>query len=283
MTTAHRVVESNSFRGSSPTLFNDPFDHQIGFVFRDSQDLLAKHLLESMLRIVYEEAVPRPAQSSPLLSMALLLRANRARIPRLELKKQLEAGCIEVARGLQTNLAKLNAALRDQLCQSRVFCVSESPDNVVMWSHYGDEHRGVVFQLDCIDELDNRLLAARKVEYSDQFLTYPSARTYAQHLTGESPFDMTPLVWDIAYTKHKDWSYEREWRVHMPLQGGEGFSTFDEPQEVFGAAILGCRVTDAQVEEFRALASKHLPKMKILRARISSQEFKLHVEPVDAA
>ena len=146
---------------------------------------------------------------------------------------------------------------------------------MVMWSHYGDEHRGVVFELACIDDLDNRLLAARKVEYSDRFLTFPSAESYAKHLTGEATFDLLPLVWQIAFTKHTDWSYEREWRVHMPLYEAEGHSILPEPGAVFRAAILGCRMSDAQAANFATQAKAHLPEMRLFRAKLSATSFQL--------
>lgn len=105
-----------------------------------------------------------------------------------------------------------------------------------MWSHYAEEHRGVVFKLRCIDEIDNTLLAARKVSYTDSFIAFPSAEHYAKHLTDERPIDLVPLCWNIAFTKHIDCAYEREWRVHIALlrePPGDGYATYPENARIF--------------------------------------------------
>lgn len=282
LSTARKVVESKSFRWSAPTLFNDPFDHQLGFILDESPEAFANQLYDSTLRLIYGDADPTPNPSSEYFRMAMALRSNRARLPRDELLGKLQTSCLEVAQNLHAHLGQLNSVLREQLCRSRVFCVTEAPDNVVMWSHYGHEHRGVVFELACIDVLDNRLLAARRVEYTDRFLRFPSSEAYARHLTGEVPFDLLPLVWKIAFTKHSDWSYEREWRVHIPLYESEGHTILEEPVPVFQAAILGCRVSDSEAAEFAALTRANLPGVKLLRAKISTHSFQLGFASYDA-
>lgn len=282
LSTANKVIESKSFRWSAPTLFNDPFDHQLGFVIDEAPEEFATQLYDSTLRLIFGDVEPRPNPESAYFNMTMALRAKRARLQKDELMGMLQKSCMEVAHNLHSYLGQLNAVLREQLCRSRVFCVTEASDNVVMWSHYGDEHRGVVFELACIDDLDNRLLAARKVEYSDRFLTFPSAESYAKHLTGEAPFDLLPLIWQIAFTKHSDWSYEREWRVHIPLYESEGHSILPEPGAVFRTAILGCRMPDAQAADFAAQAKAHLPEMRLFRAKLSATSFQLGFDEYDA-
>lgn len=279
--TAHRVILSKSFRWSAPTLFNDPFDHQTGFVLTEPPDIFAALLFDSTERLIFSDHDPSPNPDSKYFVMAMQLRRMRHRLPREKILSDLRESCMKVALNLQNNLHELNGTLKTQLCRSRVLCVSETQDNVVMWSHYANKHRGAVFTLGCIDELDNRLLAARRVEYTDRFLTFPSAEHYARHLTGEMPFDITPLVWQIAFTKHVDWAYEREWRVHLPLLdplATEGHLILDEPQEVFVAVCLGCRASDADVAATIDLTKQHLPRMKVFRARQGTQAFGLTFE-----
>lgn len=150
-----------------------------------------------------------------------------------------------------------------------------------MWSHYADQHRGVAFQLGCIDALDNRLLAAKRVEYTDKFIAFPSAEEYAHHLTGERPIDMVALVWKIAFTKHSDWAYEREWRVHIPLLHEKPeltLSLYDEPPEVFQALYLGCRMQRPEVQATVEVVRRCFPNMKIYRAKQSRMKYALDFE-----
>jgi hypothetical protein len=284
--TAHLVLKSRSFRWSAPTLFNDPFDHQTGFVIDEAPTAFADFLFDSSARIIFGEEEPEPNPDSALLQAALGLRTIRHRLPKDEVLVSLRQGAMEVALKLHEHIAGFNQVLQLHLCSSRIFCVSETAHNVVMWSHYADEHRGAVFELGCIDELDNRLLAARRVEYTDKFVSFPSSKQYALHLTGEAPFDMVPLVWNIAFSKHIDWAYEREWRVHLPLldlSAGEGHLLLEEPAPVFKSVTLGCRATDEDVANTIALVKAYLPHTAVRRAVKSKSAFKLDFVNVYAA
>ncbi|TKB62612.1 MAG: DUF2971 domain-containing protein, partial [Nitrospira sp.] len=161
---------------------------------------------------------------------------------------------------------RFNAEIHKSLCHSRVLCLSELHDNVVMWSHYADYHRGVVFKLGCIDEIDNTLLAAKAVSYTNQFPAFPNIDEYSRHLTGEQLIDFPRLSYDIAYIKHTDWAYEREWRVHWGLihePAGDGYSIYRENPRVFQAIYLGCRMQDDAVSAIVKLIRRHLPATKI--------------------
>jgi len=53
-----RIISSKSFRWSSPLRFNDPFDHQIGFVLKFGQDQFVERLTSSLERIIFSEVSP---------------------------------------------------------------------------------------------------------------------------------------------------------------------------------------------------------------------------------
>lgn len=276
--TAVRVIESRSFRWSSPTKFNDPFDHQAGFVLPFNPEVFSQALTTSIERIVFSDAEPVVTPTTSFSALTLKLRELRHKLPRGEVLRELRQSSSESAAMLHDSIAKLNAVVQDQLCHSRVFCVSERFDNVVMWSHYADQHKGVVFKLRCIDEIDNTLLAARKVQYTDTFLPFPDADAYARHLTGEQPIDFVKLIWNIAYTKHVDWKYEEEWRVHIPLLNeppGDGYSIYQENPRVFEAVFLGCNMGAEDVRNIVGLVQRCLPKTQVLVGRKSATSFSL--------
>lgn len=276
--TAVRVIESKSFRWSSPTKFNDPFDHQAGFILPFSPEEISLALTSSIERIIFSDAEPVITPTTLFSALTLKLREIRHKLPRSQVLCELGQSSSESAAMLCDSIEKLNAAVQDQLCHSRVFCVSERFDNVVMWSHYADQHKGVVFKLRCLDELDNTLLAARKVQYTDVFLPFPSADAYARHLTEERPIDFAPLIWDIAYTKHIDWSYEEEWRVHIPLLNeppGDGYNIYPEDPRVFEAIFLGCHMEQEDAKNIVDLVRRCLPETQVFVGRKSATSFTL--------
>lgn len=280
--TALRVIQSKQFRWSSPVHFNDPFDHQSGFTFTFDRDELARQLVASAERMIFTDTPPQVGASEAFTALLILLRTMRDRLERKKVLAKLRGSGVLL--NFQDSLGIFNDQLHAILCNSRVFCVSEVHDNVVMWSHYGDEHRGVVFKLRCDDEVDNILRVARKVEYSKDFVALPDPETYAKHLTGEVAFDMPAHCYEIAYRKHLDWSYEKEWRVHVPLrkeQAGDGYSLFDEKPQAFGAIYLGCRMPPEDVEAISAAAQTHLPNAAIFQGRRSHSAFELEFERIE--
>lgn len=276
--TAMRVIESKNFRWSSPAKFNDPFDHQAGFVLNFRPDAFSQSLTSSIERVIFSNIEPSITPTTLFSALTLRLRQIRHKLSRSEILRDLHKSSEESAALLNDSIGKLNAAVQEQMLHSRVFCVSEKFDNIVMWSHYADQHKGVVFKLRCIDEIDNTLLAARKVQYTDGFLPFTDADSYARHLTGEQPLDFAPLIWNIAYTKHIDWSYESEWRVHIPLlhePPGDGYSVYPENARIFEAIYLGCRMESENAKRLVDLVHRWLPETEIFVGSKSTTSFAL--------
>lgn len=147
-----------------------------------------------------------------------------------------------------------------------------------MWSHYAEEHRGVVFKLRCIDELDNTLLSARRVDYARQFPAFLSLEQFVRHLTGEEPLDIATLSRNIAFTKHSDWAYEKEWHVHIPLMHespGDGYTLIKEHPSFFDAVYLGCRMIDQERGRILAAIKRHIPHVQVFQAKRSDTSFDL--------
>lgn len=279
------VIQSKKFRWSSPLNFNDPFDHQSGFAFSASWgEDIARELIASAERMIFTDAQAQTGASRDFTELLLRLRSFRNRVPRSKILAEMHGTTAKIANNFRDSAGPFNDQLHEHLCHSRVFCVSEVPDNVVMWSHYANEHRGVVFKLRCDKEVDNTLLIARKVEYSSKFVTLPDAKIYAKYLTGEATFDMPALCWDIAYTKHQDWSYEREWRVHMPLHkepAGDGYSYYQEDPKIFEAIYLGCRMPPEDVQSIKEAIRIHLPDTAIFQVRRSNSAFELELHKAE--
>jgi hypothetical protein len=280
--TALKVIEGRSLRWSSPLKFNDPFDHQIGFSFNFSGEQLGSRIFEEFERIVFsgKQEFKQPTLFSIL---AMQLQLIKDRLPKDEVMREIKDATNKTAGNFDTFINKLHNTIHAYLTHSRVLCVSEQHDNVVMWSHYADQHQGVVLQLECVDEIDNTLLAARKVKYSRELPCFPSLDSYVRHLTGEEPLDMAKLSLEIAFTKHEDWSYEKEWRVHMPLLNeppGDGLSIYTEDPRIFGAVYLGCRISDGDAEKVINAVRKHISSAKIYRGSKSARSFELSFDEV---
>lgn len=244
------------------------------------RDNFVDYFVSSALRTILD--VKKPIVGTE--SLNKLLEASRESIKRnIDFIWDIYKSLLNLAGNIYDNLErevhdKWNPKIIEQLCRTHVFCVAENKDDVVMWSHYAAEHKGVVFELNCIDEIDNPLLMATKVKYSEKCIPFPDAMAYAQHLTGEKRIDMVDIIWNMATTKHTSWGYEKEWRVRMPAIVNEDVEKFiDVPENVrvFGGMYFGCKIEPEIRSKLLNLAKRNYPGMKIYQAEKSYSSFNL--------
>lgn len=129
-----------------------------------------------------------------------------------------------------------------------VLSLAEHNDNLLMWAHYAEEHRGFVIEFDTSHPFFDRGAAQEDCFNHLQEVTYQldrptlSLERYSQSLLFKSPH----------------WEYEQEWRMIVPTkEATEAKDTsvgkvflYRFPPECVSAIILGSRMPEAVVEEF---------------------------------
>src|SRR5258706_1189401 len=97
-----------------------------------------------------------------------------------------------------------------QILEDGIACLTEVVDNILMWSHYSDGHRGF-----CLEFSTDYLpfYMAAPVKYSNDLST----------LSSQSAED--EILFELATTKAVDWKYEKEWRIFVDL--GETGAIYD--------------------------------------------------------
>jgi hypothetical protein len=118
-----------------------------------------------------------------------------------------------------------------------VLCFSRSWNNILMWSHYGERHKGICLGFDIPDEI------TRPVEYVREVKT-------VGNLIVEDPRDFseeagTKIVDLLLGAKYDGWSYEQEVRCHSQRsekdeETGQYFVDFSE-RLVLKEVIAGAR------------------------------------------
>jgi hypothetical protein len=117
--------------------------------------------------------------------------------------------------GIAINQASLEDAKR-QMKNYGVLALSEVNDNILMWSHYADKHRGICIEFERTDTND-----LGNWDHCVPVL-------YQQELPSFYPLELenSKTVTQALSTKGEYWTYEREWRIltyesnkHFPLPG----------------------------------------------------------------
>lgn len=154
------------------------------------------------------------------------------------------------------------ANLKTLLQEIGIFCLSELPDSMLMWSHYANHHRGFCIEYDCREGSKLRAIA-NAVLYSDAMPSVSLA-----DLAGEHRTEALDSLWR---TKASCWSYEREWRVMMP-QGGRSYQA-PSPTK---AVIFGTRMPESD-RTMIAHALRHSEGVQFKEAVIREGKFSIEI------
>jgi hypothetical protein len=210
--TALLVLKNRSLRWSSPELFNDPFDVPRELSFGIQPEQLAKASADRIAHLIQN-----PPESTTHLSpsLQLIVEAVKRGISE-DLKKALIDGLKEEGDKHKPSGASMEAMRqmwRSTLSNFRILCLTETPAHASMWHHYADQYRGVVIEVQCVDELDSAWLIAKPVAYpKDKPLIY-TAEGWAELLALRHDLAIQKILELATYTKSLEWDYEKEWRI----------------------------------------------------------------------
>ena len=143
---------------------------------------------------------------------------------------------------------------------------SKSWTDPVLWSHYADQHRGIVLGFETSDE------TLFSVKYQDDLIPYDKFKLLNDD-------DKTNFFFGVISTKYTNWKYEDEVRVFTSLEVNDEksnhfFRKFDEDL-LLREVIFGARY---QNSEEMALILGHLrnhSKIKCWKASLGNQKFTL--------
>ena len=152
---------------------------------------------------------------------------------------------------------------KDTNARVGICCFSEVNDDILMWSHYSDCHRGICLEFSLVRGF---LRAAQPVEYSRR---YPSL-DLASVVVDEDLRAAAP--WMLRKAKH--WSYEKEWRV-LEFVNGPGTKPW-HPSCLTGV-IMGCRIPAKSRAKVEKWIGGWPSKVTVYQARQSRRSFGLEI------
>jgi len=150
----------------------------------------------------------------------------------------------------------------------RIYCLGPDVGNLLMWSHYADNHRGICLEFSTRNEV---MCCPQPVEYLS---TFPLIRAYST-----DPYEnLRPLL-----VKADVWKYEKEYRLiaqersastpHDTLMTDNNFLQL--PQSALVSIIVGCLGPYDAVRRVVAQVHPTLPVKKAIRV---PNRFELQIE-----
>ena len=145
-----------------------------------------------------------------------------------------------------------------------LLCFSEQWKNPVIWSDYGDKHRGICLGFNLKED------RAQKVRYEDR-------RIRAELDERGSPFQIDSMLQELLIcTKSRHWQYEKELRVILPLkeatkEGPMHFYAFNHDLQLV-EVILGPKCSKS-LDTMRQLTRTQHPHAVVFNARLGFKFF----------
>ncbi len=227
-----RIFTHNELYFPSPKQFNDPFDSRNPVSYEGTISEWEKYLGDRI-----DKYIPN-------------LTTEQRQIKIKELAKKA-----------------LNESIFDDLPNSYidamgVFCMTEKNDNILMWSHYANSHKGICLEFQSIST-NPFFIIAQKMNYESKYSKPNMLRS-----RNEEKMQATLL------TKSKDWEYEKEWRI---INHDNGPGVYNFPAELLTGVIFGCSIEEEDKNLIKNLSLSRNPKPKIYQAKKKKNNFGLDI------
>ncbi|WP_260563522.1 DUF2971 domain-containing protein [Alteromonas sp. KS69] len=261
------VLSSSHIRFTQPADFNDPFEFRpviSSAISKDEMDAAIERELEKMVqeKIQNIPAVIR-SQITPSQLESITRQLYKDHWPYL--KEQFKKMGSEASRIF---IDKANTLIG-------VLSLTESNNNILMWSHYARSHKGFCVGFDTNSDFFNRKRSDVDEFYHLREVKYDKARPnkLISQLNAVNMF----------LTKSIDWEYEKEWRMCSVLEDCDKtidskpypIHLFKFPESAVKEVILGACMENSVKDNLLSLVRDKYAHISVKQAKVSSEEFSI--------
>jgi hypothetical protein len=141
-----------------------------------------------------------------------------------------------------------------------VLSLSSVSDNILMWSHYSDNHKGICFGFDW-GETDAVFGKYKKVRYQTHYDDVWSWLNTDKEIVNK-----------IIYNKSIDWNYEKEYRIVTNEIKAVKFDKINLKEIIFG-----CKTPKEDINEIIELVNKYQIDVVFKQAKIDVNTYSLNI------
>jgi hypothetical protein len=230
-----KQITHDEVKFSPPAEFNDPFDCKPIFNLESSKREATKTFQYSLKKFS----------------------------PEMSRKERREKGRTNAK---PSNINNVRESIKDQYFDSirhkvGVYCLSTAWNNILMWSHYSDNHRGVCLEYNAMDRF---FCDAFEVIYSED-----RPKVY-----GMQKVDQSDQLENALLTKSTLWKYEQEWRM---IYYRKGPGIYKIPHDLLTKIIFGVSATAETIDRVLKAVDQRKIKPEICHAKLSETHFAICV------
>lgn len=224
--------------------FNDPFDAALPFRY-DPNDLTPENIFLKLIEVGRREM---PGISEYELQQRAYERQH--------------SGDFESGEYWKSHFPQFRKDINNRF---GILSLTSKNDNLLMWSHYADSHRGYCVGMNKYTLYKSCGGTFIPAIYNDQIPYIPLFDTSSQTLT--------PLL----ATKSRVWEYEDEYRI---IKSNGSKVAVEIPPEAIMEIVLGCNMAEEHKDAIFSLAKQEFPEARIFEARRNDEEFRLDLIPI---
>ena len=225
-------LKKNELFFASPKDFNDPFDCKNIFSIKDSTDDDWREFL------LGEQKYKHPALT------------ENERQKKVELI--IKTGVHRDTRNQEDQLRIWKDLQEEEFNKLGIVCLSHTPNDILMWSHYSNNHQGVCLEFD--RQILGTMFHCQDVQYCEK---YPTFNQFLKELR----ISEVAAINDLSlFTKSDHWKHEKECRLIAEPEirtDCPGERKYKYPENALTGIIFGCQTKDTDKEKVKdALKSK---------------------------
>jgi hypothetical protein len=167
--------------------------------------------------------------------------------------------------GMQENVCK---AIRDIANKMGIFSVSEINDDILMWSHYADSHKGLAIGIEFNED------AAYEVKYNK--------RIPLQAEVADVVEDNNEIFKLFFCRKSPHWRYEKERRLFLDISNNGGLQTTPIKAVDIREVIFGLNMEEDKRLEVREWLRNSGIQPQFFEAKKHPSQYKLNIVPIHA-
>lgn len=240
-----KILSQQELFFSGIEAFNDPFDGKVKLTF----DGMLNEIRAAQIRVQYSNKLVKKGKYEGIsINDATRLVNNR-------ITEEL----------IQDPQYRIDLEKRVQEIHNKkgVLSLSSVNNNILMWSHYSDNHKGICFGFEW-DEGEEIFGQYKKVRYQTH---YDDVWSWLN--TDEE------IVKKIIYNKSIDWNYEKEYRIITKKIKAVKFAKINLKEIIFG-----CKTPQKDIDEILNLADKYALEVTFSQAQIDVNRYALNINPL---
>lgn len=270
------ILNNRTLRWSTPPILNDPFDMQFAFQLRVDRQVVRAMALEK-----YWHHHFGPLEDRPINQLGRMVRRFRGQLRPMTREDFNQTFIGAIDEGMENafqDMERHSKMIRDHFANDKILCLSESPESILMWSYYANNHSGIVLRFtDQTD--DNPLSMARRVGYVDQVPSLFDNHQLSDMLAGYEGRSAEQIIAEVVWTKSNVWAHEREWRVYT----GQGRTDGQFEDVPFGAGeldgiIFGIRTPEQHRRAATEVIRRQYPHVQLLHAKARPDAYAISIE-----